>query len=174
MELWQPVFGFEGLYEVSSLGNIRSLPRVNPRNKRVMGGTFVKPLLGSRGYLVVNLTSGPIRKQVFLHKLILEAFVGKRPNDYDACHNNGIKNDCRLSNLRWDTRSANHKDKKKHGTWQVGEKANNVKLTEKIVLEIREKKLSVLQVVNIYKTSKSNAKRIINHKTWTYLDEQQD
>lgn len=121
----------------------------------------------------MNLTRPGTRRQMFLHKVILEAFIGKRPEGMESCHNNGDRLDARLENLRWDTRSGNHKDKRKHGTWQVGEKANNAKLTEAIVLEIRKRGLSAAQAQREYGLSKTNARRIVRGDTWWYLNEQQ-
>ena len=85
MKTWKPVLGFEGFYEASSDGEILSIKRQNPKNKRFMGGSIVKPIIGSRGYYVVNLTKPEVRKQIFLHKLILEAFVGQRPDGMQCC-----------------------------------------------------------------------------------------
>lgn len=169
MIIWKPVLGFEGFYKVSQEGQIRSIARQHPKIKRWMGGGIVKPILGSRGYFVINLTKTGVRKQVFLHKIVLEAFIGLRPIGYEACHNDGNPLNCKIENLRWDTKSNNHQDKKKHGTWQVGEKANNVKLTNLIVLEIRSKKLTASQAVKEYGLSLTNAKRIVNFQTWKHL-----
>ena len=169
MTIWKPVHGLEGFYEVSQEAEIKSIARQHPKTKRWMGGGFVKPILGSRGYYVVNLTKSGYRKQFFLHKIVLEAFVGLRPPDHEACHNDGNPLNCKLQNLRWDTKSNNHQDKKKHGTWQVGERANNVKLTNEIVLDIRNRKLTASEAVKEYGLSPTNAKRIVNYKTWPHL-----
>jgi hypothetical protein len=168
-EIWKDALGWEGLYEVSSLGNIRSIARVNPVNKMLLGGKNLKRILGSRGYYVVNLTAKNRRNQYFVHKLVLEAFVGKAPQNMEACHNDGNRLNCSLSNLRWDTRSNNHKDKIKHGTYQIGEKANNVKLTNEIVIAIRKNKLSPSEAARQFGLSPTNAKRIVSYKTWRHL-----
>lgn len=175
LERWAPVLGYEGIYEVSTFGRVRSLARTVRigMNSRTVGGVFVSPILGSRGYFVVNFTAYGKRKQHFLHKLVLEAFIGPRPDGMEACHNDGSRINCSLKNLRWDTRSGNHKDKREHGTWQVGEKANNSKLTEQLVIEIRGRGLSAAQAHREYGLSKTNAKRIVRGDTWRYLNEQQ-
>jgi hypothetical protein len=170
MEIWKPVLGFEEFYEVSFDGKVRSFARQNSRNKKWMGGAIVAPILGSRGYYVVNLTSPGKRKQIFLHKVVLEAFKGVRPDGLEACHNDGNRLNCNVGNLRWDTRSGNHQDKKLHGTWQVGERANNVKLTSEVVLSIRRLGLSPKQAVQQYGLSLTNAKRIINRESWRHLN----
>ena len=176
-ERWMPVLGFEGFYEASDMGRVRSVPRLvrfgTRGAMRTTGGVVLSPVMGSRGYPVVNLTRPGVRRQLFLHKVVLEAFTGGRPEGMEACHNNGETTDARLENLRWDTRSGNHKDKRKHGTWQVGEKANNSKLTEEVVIEIRKRGLSAAQAQREYGLSKTNAKRIVRGDTWWYLNEQQ-
>lgn len=170
MEIWNPVIGFEGLYEVSSDANVRSIRRQNPKNKRWMGGSLVKPIIGSRGYYVVNLTRSGLRKQVFLHKMVLEAFLGPRPEGMQGCHNDGNPLNCIFENLRWDTPSGNHKDKRLHGTWQVGEKANNSKFTSDVIFDIRKNGLTAKQASEKYGMSLTHAKRVINKESWSHLD----
>ena len=98
--------------------------------------------------------------------MVLETFVGERPCKYDACHNNGIKSDCRLENLRWDTRSNNHKDKIKHGTYQSGDKANKRKLNKDLANEIRLLKLSNDDIAKKYNISTTQVWRIKNNLSW--------
>lgn len=158
-------------YEVSSHGRVRSLPRevrIGDRSRRA-GGRTLAAIVGSRDYLVVNLSCHGKRVQVFLHKLVLEAFVGPRPDGQEACHNDGNRRNCALSNLRWDTRSANHSDKVAHGTAQRGEKANNVKLNDETVLAMRSAGLSAKQAAKLFGTSKTNAARILRGQTWRHL-----
>jgi hypothetical protein len=104
-----------------------------------------------------------------VHRIVLEAFCGKRPDGFDGCHNNGNKQDARICNLRWDTRSSNHQDKRLHGTAQIGERANNVKLTNAIVNDIRKSGISPIDAVRKYGLSKTNARRIVNGETWRHL-----
>lgn len=172
-ETWAPVIGFDGFYEASDQGRVRSVERsvaFGARGgRRKVGGVILKPVFGSRGYPVVNLTKPGLRRQLFLHKVILEAFTGGRPEGMECCHNNGDTTDARLANLRWDSRSGNHKDKRNHGTWQVGERANNVKLTNEVVLAIRRRKLTASEARREYGLSKTNACRIVNGVTWRHL-----
>ncbi|MFJ4997129.1 NUMOD4 motif-containing HNH endonuclease [Microbacterium sp. NPDC088619] len=119
---WRPVVGFEGIYEVSDQGNIRSLTRIDPHPR--LGEVH---RLGKRrsliemgnGYMRVMLSSGGKKSQVSVHRVVLEAFVGPCPPGMEACHANGIRGDNRLSNLRWDTRVSNAADRAQHGNdWQ--------------------------------------------------------
>jgi hypothetical protein len=115
VERWLPVVGYEGLYEVSDWGNVRSLDRISRRGRTLRG----RPLAQTKciyGYLSASLLKNGERKLVKIHKLVLEAFVCPRPEGMEVCHNNGHGADNRLSNLRWDTHASNNRDRVKHGT----------------------------------------------------------
>jgi hypothetical protein len=121
MEIWRPVVGYEGLYEVSDLGNVRSLDRevVGVRyGKEVtwkLKGKMLKPCQdGNYGLLAVKLPLARTRK---IHRLVMEAFVGPCPENMEVCHWNGIPSDNRLENLRYDTHSANMQDAIRHGSY---------------------------------------------------------
>jgi len=160
MEQWLDVVGFEGIYQVSNFGRIRSI-KTGKIKEQTIHNNDNRPYLG--------LWKNNKQKICRPHKLVMEAFVGIRPQGMECCHNDGNPLNCKLENLRWDTKSNNHKDKKKHGTWQVGEKANNVKLNNKIVFDIRNRKLTASQAAKEYGLSKTNAKRIVNFETWKHL-----
>lgn len=127
-ERWLPVIGFEGLYEVSDLGRVRSLKR---------SGRILRPGVNSSGYMVAGLSKNGIRTSVYVHALVLDAFRGPRPCGHDSCHENNSRTDNRLDNLRWDTRRQNMLDKIKHGTHQTGSKSPRAILSIEQVAEIR-------------------------------------
>jgi hypothetical protein len=168
MEQWKDVIGWEGYYQISNLGNVKSLKRkgVTYFGERDYAGHNVNPIKCSNGYMAVNLTKQGLRQQKHIHVLVLEAFIGQRPLKYDACHNNGIKADCRLDNLRWDTRSNNHKDKIAHGTYQVGDKANRTKINKTIADEIKKSNLSRVEIMTKYNLSSVQIWRIKNNLVW--------
>ena len=108
VERWMPVRGFEGLYEVSDLGRVRSIDRIvrcaRGRGHRTIPGRTLKVKTERRGYQVVALMplSGGYR-YLSVHRLVLEAFVGTSPSDQHECrHGNGAYGDNRLSNLSWE------------------------------------------------------------------------
>lgn len=117
-ELWSPVPEYEELYEVSNMGKVKSLGRVD-RLGREWRPRVLKPGIRHGGYSVVNLWRDGQRAQWLVHRLVLFAFVGPCPDGMEGCHNDGNPRDNSLSNLRWDTRSANHLDKVKHGTHHI-------------------------------------------------------
>ena len=110
-EEWRPVAGYEGYYEVSNLGRIRSLAR----NGRP---TMVKKLTikNKFGHRVVTLCVGGEKTIKNVGPLVLTAFVGPRPEGLVTCHNDGDPANNRVSNLRWDTQSNNLFDAVAHGT----------------------------------------------------------
>lgn len=118
-ETWIAAKGYEGLYEVSSLGRIRSLARnvrcSRGKGWRVSPGKELSPFATVHGYIAVNFTS-PRRHQVHVHRLVLRSFNGEPVNGMEACHNDGDRSNNAIANLRWDTRKANHADKERHGT----------------------------------------------------------
>lgn len=168
MEQWKDVIGWEGYYQVSDQGNVKSLKRKGTTTfgERDYAGHNVNPVKCSNGYIAVNLTKQGLRKQKHIHVLVLEAFIGERPHKYDACHNNGIKTDCRLENLRWDTRSNNHKDKIAHGTYQSGDKANRKKIDKHLANEIKNSSLSKIEIMNKYNLSYTQVWRVKNNLCW--------
>jgi hypothetical protein len=114
-ERWLPVVGYEGLYDVSDMGRVRSLDRVL-NDGRNWPGRILKPLMNKdRPYPHVALRIAGHRVDKYIHQLVLETFVGSRPIGLEACHLNDIPADCRLTNLRWDTQSANRRDRIRNG-----------------------------------------------------------
>jgi hypothetical protein len=118
IEQWLPVVGWEGLYEVSDQGRVRSVDRVVPfgSQQRTVRSRVLKPGRHIRtGTQYVNLCDGPIHRCHSVHLLVLEAFVGPRPEGLHGCHWNDDHDDNRLANLRWDTPSANGHDAVRNG-----------------------------------------------------------
>ena len=118
-EIWKPVVGHETSYEVSSLGNVRSLDRayrqVSRRGKlhiHTVRGRMLRPGKMKSGHVSVAIGRGNSR---MVHQLIAEAFIGPRPLRYEVRHLNGVPDDNRAINLTWGTRGENSRDKKWHG-----------------------------------------------------------
>ena len=123
-ERWLPVVGYEGLYEVSDHGRVRTVERfiTYPSKSRITTSGRLLPSQIRKQYCRPNdhptvglVRPGEKRRTFDVHRLVLEAFVGPRPEGMEACHWNDIKTDNRASNLRWDTRSENTKDRIRNG-----------------------------------------------------------
>lgn len=127
LESWLPVKGYEGRYEVSSYGRVRSLPRVIVVPGQMMGHQ-IRRRKGKPRSVSVQLRRDGKGKPVFLHKVVLEAFVGTCPKGLECCHNDGNPLNNHLDNLRWDTRLSNARDKAIHKTEHLGERRHGAKL----------------------------------------------
>jgi NUMOD4 motif len=109
-EDWRPVPGYEGLYEVSRNGDVRSIPRPST------AGGIMRPGRTKKGYRHVALCKNGRQKTWKVATLVAAAFIGSRPVGLDVCHNDGDSgNDC-AGNLRYDTRGGNIADQVLHGT----------------------------------------------------------
>lgn len=103
-ETWKPIKGFEGFYEVSDLGNVRSL---NWRNIGEVRNLFLKP--HSRGYLQVELKKNGTRKMFLVHRLVASHFIENPNGNLEVNHINENKQDNRVENLEWCAHSYNVK-----------------------------------------------------------------
>lgn len=117
-EVWKPVPEYEGIYEVSDHGRVRSLDHVGRYRDgtRLNRGRVLKPDAKKYGHQYVNLSRDRRRAKAYVHRLVLLAFIGPAPAGAEACHNDGNASNNRLDNLRWDTHSENNRDQVKHGT----------------------------------------------------------
>jgi hypothetical protein len=106
-EAWRDVPGYEGLYQVSDCGRVRSFHR---------GGRVLRVCPNSTGRLGLVLCLNGSQRSFQVHRLVMAAFVGPCPDGMEVCHNDGNHLNNRLENLRYGTRSDNQYDRVKHGT----------------------------------------------------------
>ena len=182
VEQWKPVAGFEGLYEVSDFGQVRSLDRtVRSRGgTRVIPGRIRRPgLMTSGRYLFVPLhRPGEKAENCSVHRLVLEAFVGPCPLGMEALHGRFGSLDNRLSNLRWGTHLENEADKTRDGTRSkvraVGEAAGRSKLTEGKVRELRrlraEEGWTFARLGEHFGVTPRAALMVVHRLSWAHID----
>lgn len=113
-EMWIDIPGWEGFYKVSNLGRIKSLQRVR-RDGQLVRERILKQQENSNGRYFVELNGDGKHRQRFVHRLVLEAFIGPCPEGMESCHWNDDPSDNRLSNLRWGTHSDNMNDRVRNG-----------------------------------------------------------
>ena len=164
---WRWIPGFEERYQVSNDGQVRSFA-ISSRPKNL------KTRICHRGYTTVGLKKPNKRQKTHkVHRLVLLAFVGKCPEGMESCHNNGVKTDNNVSNLRWDTSKNNHADRILHGTTTRGESSSNSKLTEGQVREIHQRYPEYEYPRNDlgkeYGVSGRCIKAIVDGQTWSWL-----
>lgn len=108
--MWVPVVGYEGLYEVSDRGRVRSIPR--PSTK---GGILRQGVNKRDGYPSVKLSREGRKTHLAVHVLVITAFRGVRSEGAECRHLNGDRTDNRLENLQWGTSAENSRDMVEHG-----------------------------------------------------------
>lgn len=137
VEMWAPVEGFEGLYEVSNLGRVKRLDAVVAFGiaRRKVGGVLKGRSI--KGYVQVTLTKKRRKHFKYAHCLVARAFVANPLGKPEVNHKDGIRWNNAETNLEWVTRKENHAHKisvLKHG---YGSQLTQAKLVEEQVREIR-------------------------------------
>ena len=175
-EEWAPIPGYEDFYSISTLGRVRSESRTIlrtdgsalPVQERILAVQL------NRGYQICALKKPRERYRHFsVHKLVLLAFVGPRPVGKVCCHGNGVRDDNRLANLRYDTQANNIADKKIHGTHTRGEAHPRAVLTESDVRAIRSLNaagsLNQSQIGALFRVRREQVNAIVNRRIWEWV-----
>lgn len=108
-EIWRDVVGYEGIYQISSLGRIKSLDRpiLQRGYIRIRKGVFISLKPTKRGYCRVGLRKNNKLENIFIHRIVCNSFLHNPKNKPQVNHINGIKNDNRFENLEWCTAKEN-------------------------------------------------------------------
>lgn len=162
-EEWRPVVGWEGRYSVSSHGRVRG-----------PAGIVLRTHKHDDGYPTLSLRSRykDRTRRCQVHTLVLEAFVGPRPNGYECRHIDGNPSNCLLTNLAWGTKAENELDKRRHGSSCRGEKNPNSVLDDhKVVriLELLKSGVSQRRVATAFGVSQYAISRINKGTGWTHI-----
>lgn len=141
---------------------------------RRMGGCAIKKHVlikqhPTHGYLRVVLAQSSIRKYYRVHRLVLEAFVGPRPDGMMCRHLDGDRQNNRLDNLAWGTNAENQADRIAHGTSNRGANAPANVLTERQVLQIFRDPRPTRTIASDYSVNAETVRKIKAGKTWAWL-----
>ena len=164
-EAWRPVPGFEGLYEVSDCGRVRNVAMGRGR----VPGRILRPVATPSGHITVDLSIGGKKRPWPIHRLVMMGFVGPCPEGMECCHNDSNPTNNALSNLRWDTRSGNERDKVANGTTNRGSRHGMSKLTEDTVRSIRSSRLTSLELAAWHGVSRSTVENIRSGRSWRHV-----
>lgn len=171
-EAWADIPGHEGAYQASDIGRVRSLPRTivtADGKRRPVTGRILAPLRHPAGHFMISLGRG---RRAYVHRLVMEAFVGPCPPGMMACHNNGNPADNRLENLRYSSARDNQMDRVPHGTSNRGAANGKSILTPDDVVRIRhrlaagERQRSIAAAFGVTQCCISD---INLGKTWSHL-----
>lgn len=171
MEIWKDIPGYENLYRVSTFGNVKSYKKIGWMNRNNCTRIFKPKDLNpshSHGYLNVRLTKNKKSKLLFVHRLVLLAFIPNPENKPQVNHKNGIKTDNRIDNLEWVTAVENiaHSLKTGLAIRKSGEDHHYAKLSNNQVKEIRSLKDNVKFLANKYDVSIQTIYNILKFKTF--------
>ncbi len=169
-EIWKPIEKYNGWYEISDSGRIRSWKHKNGKRKK----PFILALSNNGRYFQVHLYHNNKHIVESVHRLVLQVFKGSQPSPaHNAAHNNGNSYDNRVENLRWATQGENLADMKRHNTILLGEKSNNSKLTKKDIKQIRKRfwltRESINSLSNDFKVHITTIHRILRRLTWKHI-----
>ena len=171
-ERWLPVVGFEGIYDVSDFGRVRSIMK----RKNTLVGRILKPSLNASGYRHVGLHKDGKHNTLRVHRLAMMAFIGPCPNGEQINHIDGNKINNRLDNLEYVTASENTRHALSLGLRVAlrGEAHCNSKLKETDVHKIRALfgKKTHAEIAEIFNVSRRNISHIANGSTWGWLKEE--
>ncbi len=125
-EIWKPIKNYEGLYEISNFGRVRSLTRY----KKIL-----KPCPNERGYLMVDLSKEGKRRKYFIHILVANAFLSNPNNLPQVNHKNEIKTDNNADNLEFCTNNynLNYGSRNKRIRDKIAKKVVQYSMQEKIL-----------------------------------------
>ena len=136
-EEWRPVVGYEGRYDVSNIGSVRSLWHKTGRRKRPYA---LKPSIHSFGYPVATLRKDGVSKKIRIYRLVALAFIGPAPTPkHEVAHNDGDPSNSNVTNLRWATRKENLAERATHGTGPGGHQSYVGKVSEAACPVIRRR-----------------------------------
>jgi hypothetical protein len=171
---WRAVVGFEGLYEVSSTGRIRSLDRQVRHwtgSVRTVKGRELKPCR-FKAYLRVTLSRDGMYQSHNVHKIVAAAFRGPRPLGYVTRHKDGDGTNNRWKNVTYGTPADNSADRMKHGNAPRGEGHALAKLTDAKVRRIRKLllKFNSRQVAEMFDMSNQQISNIKLRKAWAHVE----
>ena len=173
-EMWRPVVGYEGFYAVSSWGRVASLHfRNGNTNKPRYVMLILKPGFGKLGHAHLALVLNNVKRQVGVHRVVLEAFVGPCPPGHQGAHWDGNPTNNRLDNLRWATVEENRSDMIRHGTAPRGEQNPFSLLTTAAVVRIR--KLAAIglrhgEIADLVGISRVQVQRVATGRAWKHAD----
>lgn len=178
-EIWKAIPGYEGHYEVSDLGKVKSLPRIVRHKiygRQPVNGVTLKPAIKKGGYSQVNLNKNGKTTSCGVHSLVILAFCRKLLPGEVVMHLErvSINHDNSLANLRIGSPICNAAFKVDDGTATIGEKHPNAKLTKEQVVEIKklilEKKYTYVEISKSYPAKACTISAIARGKIWNFVE----
>jgi len=170
MNEWREHPDFIGLYHISDIGEIKSIPKRNKNCNRKQE-RLLNPINRKDGYLGITLCKNGVRKSYLIHRLVAETFIPNPENKPEVNHKNGFKSDNRVENLEWVDRSENQKHAVKIGLkiMRKGEDHSDATISNKVALEIFNSNLNIDELIKTYNVSYNIIRKIKNGQSWNTI-----
>ena len=172
-EVWRNVKNYLG-YQISSYGRVRSYRTTGRWNRtwpaRKKNLHFLKGYIDKWGYRTVSLGAKNVR---LVHHIVLEAFVGPRPEGCQCCHYDGNPSNNHLSNLRWATPKTNGEDRSRIGGYPLADNHHNAVLKAKVIPRMRKlhaQGMSYHALAAIYKVCPATIRSAVKRITWKSIE----
>ena len=176
MEIWKDVIGYEGLYQVSNLGNVKSLERIvyeKNGNSRIVKDRILRPSINRYGYHCVRLYKQSSGKTFSIHRLVCLSFLGQNIEKQYVNHIDGNKANNDLKNLEWCTIKENNIHCYKAGLKKAskGDSHYRSKITEEQAKEIKYgyKGLTQNQIARLYGINRQSISKIRLGLNWSSI-----
>ena len=164
IETWKDIYKYEGRYQISNLGRVKSFGRNNP---------MIMKEKDIRGYKSVTLHDGERKRTIQIHRLVAMHFMSNPDNKPQVNHKDGDKSNNCVENLEWVTNSENIKHAWENNLKsQEGEKNPSSVASESLVKKIlqRGKYASYTQMSKDYGLGKSTIEHILKRHTWKHVE----
>lgn len=146
-EIWEDIIGYEGMYQVSNIGNIKSIRRMDSQGNWIRG-RILKPQKCTNEYLMVSLCKNGIAKQKLIHILVATYHVPNPHNLPEVNHKKGIKIDNRASELEW----SSHSNNIKHSYYVLNRKKSRAQLGRNGALHHGSKPVRCVETGVVYES----------------------
>lgn len=161
-------------YEVSENGEVRTWAKKGPGRRLMDAPKEMSVQIRKDGYVRASIRRDDGTVGAYVHRLVLESFVGPCPEGRECRHLNGIRDDNRLCNLAWGTPSENSADRERHGSLNppVGERCGSAKLREFDVIEIRRLYgggMSQRAIARKFGVMQSAISKIVLRQRWKHI-----
>ena len=166
-EIWKDIEGYEGLYQVSNLGRVKSLEKI--RGVQFQKEKILIPQTIKGGYLRIGLSKNGKSTKFLIHRLVAEAFI---PKHFTVNHKDGNKTNNSLDNLEWVSQKENNIHAYQTGLKPHGTQRKDAKLNEQQIKEIRsnyipnDRNYSTRSLAQKYGVHPSIIQRVVNNKAY--------